>query len=63
MLSHSNFGRRFAAPKVALPERPRPMVRRPSGGGPERALKGLCGGELASPLGRLGHRQAAGAPT
>eukprot|EP00969_Alexandrium_andersonii_P342037 15119308-Alexandrium_andersonii.AAC.1 len=25
-----------------------PIVRRLSGGGPERALKGLCGGELAS---------------
>eukprot|EP00969_Alexandrium_andersonii_P002670 116118-Alexandrium_andersonii.AAC.1 len=24
-----------------------PIVRRPSGGGPERALKGLCGGVLA----------------
>eukprot|EP00969_Alexandrium_andersonii_P160944 7113132-Alexandrium_andersonii.AAC.1 len=34
-----------------------PIVRRPSGGGPERALKGLCRGV------RLGHRQAAGAPT
>eukprot|EP00969_Alexandrium_andersonii_P364235 15463691-Alexandrium_andersonii.AAC.2 len=27
------------------------IVRRPSGGGPERALKGLCGGVLASLLG------------
>eukprot|EP00969_Alexandrium_andersonii_P336958 14893592-Alexandrium_andersonii.AAC.1 len=25
-----------------------PVARRPSEGGPERALKGLCGGELAS---------------
>eukprot|EP00969_Alexandrium_andersonii_P235466 10395774-Alexandrium_andersonii.AAC.1 len=25
-----------------------PIVRCPSGGGPDRALKGLCGGELAS---------------
>eukprot|EP00969_Alexandrium_andersonii_P073774 3254407-Alexandrium_andersonii.AAC.1 len=25
-----------------------PIVRRPLGGGPERALKGLCGGRLAS---------------
>eukprot|EP00969_Alexandrium_andersonii_P286810 12679140-Alexandrium_andersonii.AAC.1 len=40
-----------------------PIVLRPSGGGPERPLKGLCGGELASLLGRLGHGQAAGAPT
>eukprot|EP00969_Alexandrium_andersonii_P282531 12490538-Alexandrium_andersonii.AAC.1 len=37
-------------------------VPRPSGGSPERALKGLCEGELASLWG-LGHRQAAGAPT
>eukprot|EP00969_Alexandrium_andersonii_P092847 4098034-Alexandrium_andersonii.AAC.1 len=34
------------------------MVRRPSGGGPERAPKGLCGGGWP-PLGRLGHSRAA----
>eukprot|EP00969_Alexandrium_andersonii_P206909 9140653-Alexandrium_andersonii.AAC.1 len=30
---------------------PSPMLRCPSGGGPERDLKGLCGGGLASLLG------------
>eukprot|EP00969_Alexandrium_andersonii_P211317 9333074-Alexandrium_andersonii.AAC.1 len=30
-----------------------PIVWRPSGGGPERALKGLCGAELASLWGVL----------
>eukprot|EP00969_Alexandrium_andersonii_P303511 13417429-Alexandrium_andersonii.AAC.1 len=63
MLSHSNFGtpRSGAAgcPVRALS----PIVRRPSRGGPERALKGFCGGGAGPPLGRLGHRQAAGAPT
>eukprot|EP00969_Alexandrium_andersonii_P322772 14260734-Alexandrium_andersonii.AAC.1 len=51
MLSHSNFGAprsgASSCPVRALP----PIVRRPSGGGPERALKGLCGWGLASLLG------------
>eukprot|EP00969_Alexandrium_andersonii_P235141 10381829-Alexandrium_andersonii.AAC.1 len=40
------------APRSGAPSCPvralSPIARRPSGGGPERALKGLCGGELAS---------------
>eukprot|EP00969_Alexandrium_andersonii_P195016 8614910-Alexandrium_andersonii.AAC.1 len=49
------------APRSGAPSCPvrahSPIVRCPSGGGPERALKGICGGELVLPPGRLGHRQ------
>eukprot|EP00969_Alexandrium_andersonii_P274497 12132289-Alexandrium_andersonii.AAC.1 len=59
MISHSNWGRRGVAPRVALLERSRSLAPRPSGGSAERALKGLCGGGPASLPGRLGHRQVA----
>eukprot|EP00969_Alexandrium_andersonii_P275281 12166203-Alexandrium_andersonii.AAC.1 len=35
------------------------MVRRPSGGGPERPLRGLCFRGAGLRPGQLGHRQAA----
>eukprot|EP00969_Alexandrium_andersonii_P124060 5482198-Alexandrium_andersonii.AAC.1 len=47
MLSHSDLGRREAAHQVALSERSRHSAAL-SGGGLERARRGLCRGGLAS---------------
>eukprot|EP00969_Alexandrium_andersonii_P158215 6991019-Alexandrium_andersonii.AAC.1 len=40
-----------------------PLVQRLLRGGPESALKGICGGEAGVPPGRLGHSQVVGVRT
>eukprot|EP00969_Alexandrium_andersonii_P268632 11871322-Alexandrium_andersonii.AAC.1 len=58
----SNFGRREAAPRVALSERSRLSHGACLGAAPSGPQRAREGGP-PSPMGRLGHSGAAGTPT